>query len=64
MHTRFNNSSRSENKIKQLQFFVCPTFDKHFGFISVSTSLLYQKKQYHEIRTFPFCLSILLFNDM
>ena len=58
MHIRFNNSSRSENKIKQLPFFVCRTFDKHFGFISVSTSYLDSKIQYHENRTFLFCLSI------
>ena len=25
-------------KIKQLQIFECPTFDKHFGFIFVATS--------------------------
>ena len=58
VHIRFNNSSRSENKIKQLPFFVCRTFDKHFGFISVSTSYLDPKIQYHENRTFLFCLSI------
>ena len=58
MHIRFNNSSRSENKIKQLPFFVCWTFDKLFGFISVSTSYLDPKIQYHENRTFLFCLSI------
>ena len=58
MHIRFNNSSRSENKIKQLPFFVCRTFDKHFGFISVPTSYLDPKIQYHENRTFLFCLSI------
>ena len=57
MHIRFNNSSRSENKIKQLPFFVCPTFDKHFGFTSVSISYMYQKIQCHENRTFLFCLS-------
>ena len=58
MHIRFNNSSRSENKIKQLPFFVCRTFDKHFGFISVSKSYLDPKIQYHENRTFLFSLSI------
>ena len=58
MHIRFNNSSRSGNKIKQLPFFVCRTFDKHFSFISVSTSYLDPKIQYHENRTFLFCLSI------
>ena len=33
-------------------------FDKHFGFIFVATSLLVLKIQYHENRTFLFCLSI------
>ena len=58
MHIKFNNSSRSENKIKQLPLSVCPTFGEHFGFISVSTSKLDRKIQYHENRTFLFCLSI------
>ena len=58
VHIRFNNSSRSEDKIKSLPFFVCRTFDKHFGFIFVATSLLDRKIQYHENRTFLFCLSI------
>ena len=58
MHIRFNNSSRSEDKIKSLPFIVCQTFDKHFGFILVATSLLDRKIQYHENRTFLFCLSI------
>ena len=58
MHIRCNNSSRSENKIKQLPFVVCRTFDKHFDFIPVSTSYLDPKIQYHENRTFLFCLSI------
>ena len=37
---------------------MCPTFDKHFGFIFVVTSELDRKIQYHENRTFLFCLSI------
>ena len=45
-------------KIKQLPIFVCPTFDKHFVFIFVATSYQDRKIQYHENRTFLFCLSI------
>ena len=45
-------------KSKKLSIFVCPTFDKHFGFIFVATSQLNRKIQYHENRTFLFCLSI------
>ena len=37
---------------------MCPTFDKNFVFIFVVTSYLDQKIQYHENRTFLFCLSI------
>ena len=36
----------------------CPTFDKHFAFIFVATSLLDRKIQYHGNRKFLFCLSI------
>ena len=59
MHIRFNNSSRSEDKSKSIPFFfVCRTFDKHFGFSFVATSLLDGKIQYRENRTFLLCLSI------
>ena len=49
-----------DQKIKSnnYHFFVCRTFDKHFGFIFVATSELGRKIQYHENRTFLFCLSI------
>ena len=47
-----------EIKSNNCHFFVCRTFDKHFSFISVSTSYLDPKMQYHENRTFLFCLSI------
>ena len=46
-------------KIKSNNYhFLCGTFDKHFGFIFVATSHLERKIQYHENRTFLFCLSI------
>ena len=35
------------------------TFDKHFGIFFAETSKLDQKIQYHENRTYLFCLSIL-----
>ena len=51
-----------DKKIKSnnYHFFECPTFDKHFAFIFVAKSELDRKIQYHENRTFLFCLSILL----
>ena len=57
VHIRFNNPSRLEDKIKLLPFFVCRTFDKHFGFIFVAKSKLDRNIQYHENRTF-FCMNI------
>ena len=36
-------------------------FDKHFGLFFVATSQLDRKIQYHENRTFLFCLSIVNF---
>ena len=45
---------------------VCPTFDKHFGVVFVTTSLLDLKIQCHENRPFLFCLSIyvIIFDNM
>ena len=45
-------------KIKKLPIFVCTKFDKHFVFIFGAKSLLNRNIQYHENRTFLFCLSI------
>ena len=52
-----------DQKIKSnnYHFFVCRAFDEHFGFIFVATSYLDRKIQYHENRTFLFCLSIFKF---
>ena len=47
-HFRLNNSSRLEDKIKLLPFFVCRAFDKHFGLFFAATSILDRKIQYHE----------------
>ena len=42
---------------------MCRTFDKHFSLLFAATPYLDPKIQYHEIRTFPFCLSIVEFKD-